>query len=80
MLRYGSRQELEIRCSSLMIMKYLHRLIMDKYEHFAKSIPDFHLPAFDCTCLLDNFLWDYRQIHDEQLKKDVLCKVYTEQY
>ncbi|XP_018358109.1 PREDICTED: UPF0553 protein C9orf64-like [Trachymyrmex cornetzi] len=79
---HGSREELEMRCCSLMIIRYLHQMLMEtlKQDTFIKRIPELKLPGFDCTCLLDNFLWDYRQVHDEQLKKNVLCNVYTENY
>ncbi|KYQ47924.1 UPF0553 protein C9orf64, partial [Trachymyrmex zeteki] len=80
-LTHGSREELEIRCCSLMIVRYLHQMLMKMFEQKKiRRIPELELPSFDYTCLLDNFLWDYRQVHDEQLKKNVLCKIYTENY
>jgi len=51
-----------------------------KQDTFVKRIPELKLPDFDCMCLVDNFLWDYLQLHNEQLKKNVLCRTYTESY
>lgn len=79
-MTHGTRQELEIRCCSLMIVRYVHEKVMEKCEYYVKLIPGLQLPIFDGMCLIDNFLWDYRQIHDEKLKKSILCKISTEQY
>lgn len=80
LITHGSREELEIRCCSLMIVRYVHEKMMEKCENFVKIIPELKLPIFDGLGLVENFLWDYRQIHDEQLKKSILCKISTEQY
>ncbi|XP_018047323.1 PREDICTED: UPF0553 protein C9orf64-like [Atta colombica] len=79
---HGSKEEVEICCCSLMIVRYLHQMLMEtlKQNTFVKRIPELELPDFDCMCLVDNFLWDYLQLHNEQLKKNILCKVYTESY
>ncbi|KAG5315577.1 QSPP protein, partial [Pseudoatta argentina] len=79
---HGTKEEIEIRCCSLMIVRYLHQMLMKTLEQdtFVKQIPVLKLPDFDCTCLIDNFLWDYLQLHNKQLKKNVLCKIYTESY
>lgn len=80
LLTHGSKEELEIRCCSLMIVRHIHEKVMEKCEEYVKFIPELQLPIFDGLCLIDNFLWDYRQIHDKQLNKNVLCKIFTEQY
>ncbi|XP_011697113.1 PREDICTED: UPF0553 protein C9orf64 homolog isoform X2 [Wasmannia auropunctata] len=80
-LKHGSKEELEIRCCSCMIIKYVQQLLMERCEKYVKRyLPETLLPKFDYMCLIDNFLWDYRQMYDEQLKKSVLYKTYTLQY
>ncbi|XP_011170181.1 queuosine salvage protein [Solenopsis invicta] len=80
-LVHGSREELEIRCCSLIILKYAHKLMMDKYsDQYTVYLPELELSNFDGMCLFDNFLWDYRQLFDEQLKKNPLFKIDTDQY
>jgi hypothetical protein len=80
-LIHGSREELEIRCCSLIILKYAHKLMKDEYsDQYNIYLPELELTSFDGMCLFDNFLWDYRQLFDEELKKKPLFKIDTDQY
>ncbi|XP_071553633.1 queuosine 5'-phosphate N-glycosylase/hydrolase-like isoform X2 [Temnothorax nylanderi] len=82
LLTHGSREELEIFCCSIIIARYVKKMVMDMCEIYTEQdkIPEICLPSFDCMCLVDNFLWDYRQVHDMELKKSILCKISTDQY
>ncbi|XP_077265387.1 queuosine 5'-phosphate N-glycosylase/hydrolase-like isoform X1 [Temnothorax americanus] len=82
LLTHGSREGLEIFCCSITIARYVKKMVMEKCDYYTEEdqIPEISLPSFDCTCLVDNFLWDYRQIYDKELKKSILCKISTDQY
>ncbi|XP_018350439.1 PREDICTED: UPF0553 protein C9orf64-like [Trachymyrmex septentrionalis] len=78
-ITHGCREEVEIRCCSLLIIRYLRKTVMEMLPNL-KRIPKSEWSGFDCACLIDNFLWDHLQQNIGQLKKNVLCKVRTESY
>ncbi|XP_024881397.1 queuosine salvage protein-like [Temnothorax curvispinosus] len=82
LLTHGSREGLEIFCCSITIARYVKKMVIEKCDYYIEEskIPEILLPSFDFTCLVDNFLWDYRQIYDKELKKSILCKISTDQY
>lgn len=79
-MMHGSCEDLEIRSCATMIINCVCIKMVEMTKNFVKSMPELKFESFDYACLIDNFLWDYQQLHKEQLKKYPLCKILTEQY
>ncbi|KAL6256398.1 hypothetical protein P5V15_012511 [Pogonomyrmex californicus] len=76
----GSKEELEIRSSSIFLANLLNKRLQTRHGKFDKEKGQYCDSTFDYSCIIDNFFWDYQQVNDAQLKKVELCDVSTGHY